>query len=146
LEDVIAGSRWGFQQMYENSVMALHKLLELPRTAKALANPSSDVSCKITAIPTQITYLENGIKYYGIEVTCKDGRQYAIQAYGDEAEALFSEAHKCVLCGNSVKEEEKGNLIEEKTENGHLVFVENNCQYQLKRFESVYGKEFFEYQ
>src|SRR6476646_2938309 len=124
----MAGSRWGFQQMYENSVMALHKLLELPRTAKALANPSSDVSCKITAIPTQITYLENGIKYYCIEVTCEDGRQYAIQAYGDEAETLFCEAHKCVLCGNSVKEEEKRSLIEKKTENGHLVFIEDNCQ------------------
>ena len=134
--------------MYENSLVALHKILETPRTIGAGAGSihSPDVSCKITTIPTQITYLENGLKYYCIEVTCEDGRQYAIQAYGDEAETLFSEAHKCVLCGNSVKEEEKRSLIEEKTENGHFVFIEYNCQEPFKRFESVYGKEFFEYQ
>ena len=132
--------------MYENSLVALHKILEIPRATGAESIHSPDVTCKITTIPTQITYLENGIKYYCIEVTCEDGRQYAIQAYGDEAETLFSEAHKCVLCGNSIKEEEKRSLIEKKTENGHLVFIENNCQEPFKRFESVYGKEFFEYQ
>ena len=132
--------------MYENSVVALHKILESPITTGNRSVHSSDFSCKISTIPPQITYLENGIKYYCIEVTCEDGRQYAIQAYGDEAETLFSEAHKCVLCGNSVKEEEKRSLIEEKNENGHSVFIENNCQEPFKRFESVYGKEFFEYQ
>ncbi len=132
--------------MYENSLMALQKILEIPRTSGGRSIPTSDVSCKISMIPPEISYLGNGIKYYFIEVTCDDGRQYAIQAYGDEAEALFSEAHKCVLCGNSVKEEEKRRLIEEKTDNGHMVFVENNCKEPFKRFESVYGEEFFEYQ
>ena len=100
--------------MYENSLVALHKILEIPQVTEAESIHSPDVTCKITTIPTQITYLENGIKYYCIEVTCEDGRQYAIQAYGDEAETLFSEAHKCVLCGNSVKEEEKRSLIEKR--------------------------------
>lgn len=131
--------------MYENSLIALHKILESPRTAGDRSVHASDVSCKISRILPEITYLGNGIKYYCIEVTCKDGRQYAIQAYGDEAEALFKEAHKCILCGNSVRDEERTRLIEERTQNGHLALVENSCKEPFKRFESVYGEEFFEY-
>ena len=83
--------------MYESSVVALHKILESPTTGDRSIH-SSDVSCKISTIPAQITYLDNGIKYYYIEVTCVDGREFAIQEYGDEAEILFKEAHKCILC------------------------------------------------
>ena len=82
--------------MYESSVVALHKILESPTGDRSIH--SSDVSCKISTIPPQITYLENGIKYYCIEVTCDDGREFAIQEYGDEAETLFREAHKCIHC------------------------------------------------
>ena len=87
--------------MYENSVVALHVILESPTTAGNRSIHLSDVSCKISAIPPQITYLENGIKYYCIEITCDDGREFAIQEYGDEAETLFREAHKCILCSHT---------------------------------------------
>ena len=59
--------------MYESSVVALHKVLESPTGDRSIH--SSDVSCKISAIPPQITYLDNGIKYYCVEVTCVDGRE-----------------------------------------------------------------------
>ena len=84
--------------MYENSVVALHKILESPITTGNRSVHSSDFSCKISTIPPQITYLENGIKYYCIEVICEDGKEFAIQEYGDEAETLFREAHKCIFC------------------------------------------------
>ena len=61
--------------MYENSVVALHMILESPTTAGDRSIHSSDVSCKISTIPRQITYLENGIQYYCIEVTCDDGSE-----------------------------------------------------------------------
>ena len=83
--------------MYENSVVALHMILESPTTAGDRSIHSSDISCKISTIPRQITYLENGIQYYCIEVTCDDGSEFAIQEYGDEAETLCREAHKCIL-------------------------------------------------
>ena len=83
--------------MYESSVVALHKILESPTTGDRSIH-SSDISCKISIIPPQIAYLDNGIKYYCIEVTCVDGREFAIQEYGDEAETLFREAHKCIPC------------------------------------------------
>lgn len=38
--------------------------------------------------------MTNGLKYYFVEVTCSDGIQYGIQAYGDEAEDLYKEARK----------------------------------------------------
>ena len=74
--------------MYANSVVALHMILESPTTAGDRSIHSSDVSCKISTIPRQITHLENGIQYYCIEVTCDDGSEFAIQEYGDEAETL----------------------------------------------------------
>ena len=66
--------------MYENSVVALHMILESPITAGDRSIHSSDVSCKIGPIPRQITYLGNGIQYYCIEVMCDDGSEFAIQS------------------------------------------------------------------
>lgn len=54
----------------------------------------NNISCQITKISDKITYMTNGLKYYFVEVTCSDGIQYGIQAYGDEAEDLYKEARK----------------------------------------------------
>ena len=35
--------------------------------------------------------MNNGIEYYFVEVTCKDGIQYGIQAFGQEAITLHEE-------------------------------------------------------
>lgn len=40
--------------------------------------------------------MKNGIEYYFVEVTCKDGIQYGIQAFGEEAVALYNETMKMV--------------------------------------------------
>jgi hypothetical protein len=98
----------------------------------------------MTRIPPEITYFSNGIEYYCVEVTCDDGRQYAIQGYGEEAEALFKEAHKCTVCGNLMGEE-KGELIEEQNRDGRMGFIDNACKGLLRKFESIYGLEFFKY-
>lgn len=42
------------------------------------------------------TGMNNGIEYYFVEVTCKDGIQYGIQAFGEEAIALHNEAMKMI--------------------------------------------------
>jgi hypothetical protein len=41
-----------------------------------------------------VSHLENGIEYCLVEVTCDDGEQYGIQAFGKEAEQLHKEALK----------------------------------------------------
>jgi hypothetical protein len=39
-------------------------------------------------------------EYCFVEVTCPDGSQYGIQAFRDEAIALYTEANRCIMCGN----------------------------------------------
>ena len=45
----------------------------------------------ITKWSRRIEIMNNGIEYYFVEVTCKDGIQYGIQAFGEEAVALYNE-------------------------------------------------------
>lgn len=49
-------------------------------------------SCHITKLSHSESRLENGIEYCLVEVTCDNGEQYGIQAFGGEAEQLHQEA------------------------------------------------------
>lgn len=72
---------------YTDSIHALRELLV----------PSSNLihsSCRITKISQNVSHLSNGVEYCLIEVTCNDGIQYGVQAYGDEAVGLHKEAFK----------------------------------------------------
>ncbi|MFZ0655249.1 MAG: hypothetical protein WAM19_01240 [Nitrososphaeraceae archaeon] len=51
---------------------------------------------KITRYPERLRILENGVEHYFVEVTCEDGLQYGLQAYGEEAIALYKETMKTV--------------------------------------------------
>lgn len=51
---------------------------------------------QITRWSRRIEIMNNGIEYYFVEVTCKGGIQYGIQAYGEEAIALHNETMKIV--------------------------------------------------
>ena len=42
-------------------------------------------SGQITEITASLSHLTNGIEYSFVEVTCNDGIQYGLQAYGNEA-------------------------------------------------------------
>ena len=46
---------------------------------------------KITRYPERLRILDNGVEHYFVEVTCEDGIQYGLQAYGEEAIALYKE-------------------------------------------------------
>ena len=50
----------------------------------------------ITKISTSLTVLENGLKYSFVEVTCSDGIQYGLQAYGNEALDLNKVAQEII--------------------------------------------------
>lgn len=64
------------------------------------------VSCQITKMSNSISYLTNGLKYYCVEVTCSDGIQYGIQAYGEEAVDLYKVAHRYFDVEKTIKEEQ----------------------------------------
>jgi hypothetical protein len=53
-------------------------------------------SNNITKIATSLSVLQNGIEYSFVEVTCSDGIEYGLQAYGNEALALNKAAHKII--------------------------------------------------
>ena len=55
---------------YASSIEALHDLLS---------------SCHITEISASLSHLSNGVEYSFVEITCDDGVQYGLQAYGKEA-------------------------------------------------------------
>ena len=46
---------------------------------------------KITRYPENVRILDNGVEHYFLEVTCIDGFQYGLQAYGKEAISLYKE-------------------------------------------------------
>jgi hypothetical protein len=46
---------------------------------------------KITRYHERLRLLDNGLEHYFVEVTCEDGTQYGLQAYGEEAIALYRE-------------------------------------------------------
>ena len=56
--------------VYDSSIDALHDLLS---------------SHQITQVSTSLSHLTNGIEYSFVEITCVDGIQYGLQAYGQEA-------------------------------------------------------------
>jgi hypothetical protein len=97
--------------LYYNSIDALQQLLD-SRYKKRDKHDEEDrykynkISCKITKISDKITYMTNGLKYYFVEVSCNDGIQYGIQAYGDEAEDLYKEAHKYFHYKKGFKDEQ----------------------------------------
>jgi hypothetical protein len=64
---------------YGSSIEALHDLQSLN---------------DITDITTSLAVLQNGIEYSFVEVTCSDGIQYGLQAYGNEALALNKAAQE----------------------------------------------------
>lgn len=50
----------------------------------------------ITTLSRSVTTLSNGLPYYFVEVTSKEGSQYGIQAYGEEATELYTETMRTI--------------------------------------------------
>jgi hypothetical protein len=67
---------------YENSIEALRELIS---------------SLPITEITASLSHLTNGVEYSFAEVTCSDGIQYGLQAYGNEALELNRAAFQELL-------------------------------------------------
>jgi hypothetical protein len=54
-------------------------------------------SSEITDITSSLSHLANGIEYSFVEITCSDGIQYGLQAYGNEALELNRAAFQELL-------------------------------------------------
>lgn len=73
---------------YRNSIDALQDLVQ------PTSSQPSTRACRITKLTHDASQLENGIEYCLVEVTCDNGEQYGIQAFGEEALELHNEALK----------------------------------------------------
>lgn len=116
---------------YNNSVDALRQLLEFSEeeTNRKYASEenivsSSSASCSITQAYEDILYSADGAAYYFVEVTCSDGIQYGIQAYGEEARALYKEVNRYTSSNITQKVEEKKKKFND--EEIHLGSLDSN--------------------
>ena len=130
---------------YINSIAALQELLfsgpPPPLDAKEEDDYSKkNVHCHVTKKSQNISYMRNGIEYCSVEVTCDNGSQYTIQAYGDEAMDLYKEIHKCFMCGMPLKELKKSTLVEERIDGTTYTFDNNGCALIFKKLRSVMGE------
>ena len=57
--------------------------------------------------------MRNGIEYIFVEVTCSDGTQYGLQAYG--------EVYRCILCGSTPREPKRSAIVEESIDGKNCV-------------------------
>ena len=132
---------------YINSIAALQQLLfsgppPPPLDAKEEDDSSKkNVHCRITKKSQNISYMRNGIEYCSVEVTCDNGSQYRIQAYGDEAVDLYKEIYKCFMCGMPLKELKKSTLVEERIDGTTYTFYNNGCALIFKKLRSVMGED-----
>jgi hypothetical protein len=53
---------------------------------------SEDTGAYIVKISPKGNTLSNGVDYCYVGLKCNDGTNYSVQAYGEEARALFEEA------------------------------------------------------
>ena len=84
--------------------------------------------------------MRNGIEYCFVEVTCSDGTQYGLQAYG-EANQLYKEAYKCILCGSTPREPKRSAIVEESIDGKNYVFDSMGCALIFKRLRNVMGED-----
>jgi hypothetical protein len=126
---------------YTNSISALQQLLfSGPPNAEG-DDSQKNVHCHITKKSQNICHVINGIEYCSVEVTCDNGSQYGIQAFGDEAIELYKEIHKCFMCGMPPNELKKSTLIEERIDGTTYTFDKNECALIFKKLRSVMGED-----
>ena len=97
--------------------------------------------CRITKTSNEISYMRNGIEYCFVEVTCSDGTQYGLQAYGEEANQLYKEACRCIMCGSIPREPKRSAIVEESIDGKNYVFDSKGCALIFRRLRNVMGEE-----
>jgi hypothetical protein len=129
--------------MAQGSIDALQKLI----SSYNKENVGYSTACYITKRPQRISHTPDGIEYCFVEITCSDGIQYGIQAFGDEAIALYIEAKRCFMCAQPSMETKRelkvGQANEIMLEDVHYRFDSSDCALIFKKLRNAYGNDFF---
>jgi hypothetical protein len=128
---------------YKSSIEALQQLLHLGTSDRKIDDKKKNslAGCQITKTSNEISYMRNGIEYCFVEVTCGDGTQYGLQAYGEEANRLYKEAYRCIMCGSPPREPKRSAIVEESIDGKNYVFDSNGCALIFRRLRNVMGEE-----
>ena len=120
---------------YKSSFNALQQLLHLGTSDRKIGEKmkNSLAGCQITKTSSEISYMRNGIEYCFVEVTCSDGTQYGLQAYG--------EVYRCILCGSTPREPKRSAIVEESIDGKNYVFDSKGCALIFRRLRNVMGEE-----
>ncbi len=84
--------------VYQSSINALRELLKSEDKSSHYQSAPFNHNCHMTKRPQELTYTGDGQEYCFVQVSCDDGVQYGIQAFGDEAIELYEEANKSTIC------------------------------------------------
>jgi len=66
---------------------------DFQQTIEDLFPHLKDKQYKFNIVPEKIVEMNNGIEYYYVEIECDDGK-FMINAYGREADKLFTAVHQ----------------------------------------------------
>jgi hypothetical protein len=113
--------------MYYNSIGALKQILLCDSRRQTNPNDNDKVGgntnllssssvCLIKRIPNSILYTGNGEEYYHLELICNDDTEYLIQAYGEEAKALYREVNRIESSLKYVTAEKEKFILKENEE------------------------------
>jgi hypothetical protein len=66
--------------------------------------------------------------------------QYELQAYGEEANQLYKEAYRCIICGSPPRKPKRSVIVEETIDGENYIFDSNVCALIFKRLMIVMGE------
>ena len=69
-----------------------------------------------------------------------DETQYELQAYGEEANQLYKEAYRCIICGIPPRKPKRSVIVEETIDGENYIFDSNVCALIFKRLRIVMGE------
>ena len=69
-----------------------------------------------------------------------DETQYELQAYGEEANQLYKEAYRCIICGSPTRKPKRSVIVEETIDGENYIFDSNVCALIFKRLRIVMGE------
>lgn len=79
----------------------LNEKRSVPSKFKELIHDLKNKQYVFSIVPEKIIYMNNGIKYYYVEAALNDSK-IIINAFGTQAEELFSEVHKYSLLKDNI--------------------------------------------
>jgi hypothetical protein len=84
--------------------------------------------CSIAKIIKNILFIGNE-EYYHVELTCNDGTEYGIQAYGEEAKALYTKVNSYAFSGDPISKEKELKKIDKEENYENLMLARKAIDY-----------------